>query len=145
MVGGSFHLFVVLLALLLCKSFQLSSRLGSRIVYSTPNCFGVYFRQLDRLASCRSGGLFRLFLGIVEQPDLAARLRLCFCRSGFGYPIVLLAESGAIQTVDDVLDCRTKIVRRGKDIGEIQQIVPMLGRIRKSQHTSENLLDIHAR
>ena len=111
MVGGNFHLFVVFLALLPCKSFQLSSRLGSRIVYSTPNCFGVYFRQLDR------GGPFRLFFGIVEQPDLAARLRLSFCRSGFGYPIVLLAESGAIQTVDDILNRCTEIGRRSEDVG----------------------------
>lgn len=71
-VGGGFHLFVVLLALLPCKSFQFGGRSGRRIADGFLYCLGVYLRQVVRLAGRRGGGALRRFFGIVEQPGGAA-------------------------------------------------------------------------
>ena len=80
---------------------------------------------------------------MIRQRDLFRWLfgNLRFCR--LTDPIVLIAESCAVQALDDVRHGVVEIVGRSQHIGHIECALRMLARMGQTENPSQNLLHIN--
>ena len=116
-------------------------RLFSAPLQLCPDRFPIQPRKIV-LGGFQRGFHFRTPL-LIRQRDLFRWLfgNLRFC--GLTDPIVLIAESRAVQALDDMRHSIVEVVGRSQHIGHIECALCVLARMGQTENPSQNLLHIN--